>query len=40
MLCLFFGLQTFDILRISQIDLDYGYLKYHNFSIRSILADM
>ena len=30
-----FSLPTFDILRVPQVDLDYRYPKYHNFSNQS-----
>ena len=33
-------IQTGDILRVSQVDLDCRYPKYHNFSSRFDFADM
>jgi len=35
-----FSQATFDTLRIPQVDYNYRYPKYHNFSNRSIFADM
>ncbi len=40
MLLFALNLKISDILRVPQVDLDFRYPKYHNFSNQSIYADI